>query len=70
MIYYYFYHKRGFNHMQVDNDVFRPEIVRAVASIESQIEELRETERQAERKRQQIATNNKPMMPKNPYAKR
>lgn len=56
--------------MQVDNDVFRPEIVRAVASIESQIEELRETERQAERKRQQIATNNKPMMPKNPYAKR
>lgn len=70
MVYYYFYHKRGYNHMQVDGDVFRPEIVRAVASIEAQIEELRNTEREVERKRQQIATNNKPMMPKNPYAKR
>lgn len=56
--------------MQVDGDVFRPEIVRAVASIEAQIEELRHTEREVERKRQQIATNNKPIMPKNPYAKR
>ncbi len=71
MIYYYFYHKRGYNHMEVDGDIFRPEIVRAVANIEYQIEDLREKDREAERKRQQaLGTNNKQRVPINPYVKR
>lgn len=59
--------------MQVDGDVFRPEIVRAVAHIEYQIEDLREKERELERKRQEAknaATNNNGRLPKRPYAKR
>jgi uncharacterized protein YigA (DUF484 family) len=58
--------------MQVDNDEFRPEIVRAVAYIEYQIEDLRQKERELETKRQQAknATNNNGRLPRSPYAKR
>lgn len=59
--------------MQVDNDEFRPEIVRAVAYIEYQIEDIREKERQLENKRieaKNAATNNKGRLPRSPYAKR
>lgn len=72
MIYYYFYYKRGYSHMQVDNDEFRPEIVRAVAHIEYKIEEYRQREQELERKREEAknATNNNRRLPRRPYAKR
>lgn len=75
MVYYYFYEKRGYNHIVVDGDgIFKPEIVRAVSNIEYQIEEIREKDRESDRKlaemRQKQGTNIRQRVPTNPYVKR
>lgn len=51
MIYYYFYDKQGYDHIRVNGDgIFRPEIVRAVNSINYQVEQHKNSDEKVKNK--------------------